>query len=393
VQSYKVGAGTPSKRGVLVVGPIPRARSYIGGVGTLIRTQLEHWQLPFPVAHLNTELWSREYGTVGKFTLRHLAAFGINSVRLGWAVIRQRPRLVHIHSSIGLGLLKDMVFASGVRWVLRRPVVLQVHFSVVDAILFSRVAILRRWQLRWLAGCCDRLALLSQNVLQDFCALLPVRSAAVLREKSIVLPNFTDIPSQATEGAPSLPINIFFIGNVGQRKGAYDLIGAARQLKRLNVAPFRVTLAGPFDSADDQQRLASMVEDSGLQEVVSFLGPVSGDAKARAFRQAHVFVLPSYGEGVPISLLEAMAYGLPVVVTKVGGIPETITSGQEGYLLPVGDTGALVGALRELVQKPTLREQMGKAARARAEKCHSIMAYFHELQSLYAGLSVSPAHD
>ena len=96
-----------------------------------------------------------------------------------------------------------------------------------------------------------------------------------------------------------------------------------------------------------------------------------------------LFVLPSLAEGTPVSMLEAMACGLPVVASKVGGIPEVVTDGVEGSLVPVQDTEALARTLASYVRDPALRRQRGEAARARVEAAFSMRAMLAEYGKLY----------
>jgi glycosyltransferase involved in cell wall biosynthesis len=108
------------------------------------------------------------------------------------------------------------------------------------------------------------------------------------------------------------------------------------------------------------------------------------------FREASIFALPSYGEGVPVSLIEAMSYGLPSVVTNVGGIPETVKEGVEALIISPGDISALSAALVRLLKAPDLRIRLGQAARLRSQKCYSSQAFFMALRELYTSLNCLP---
>lgn len=375
---------------VLVVGPIPPIQNYVGGIGTLIMTQLARWELPLSVAHFNTELWAREFGDTGRFRPRHLLAFVINGFRLSAALRRYRPAVMHFHTSIGLALVKDMLLAAWGRWIFRCKVVLHVHYGVVDAILLVRSPCMRRLQLRTLMLACDRLVFLSESVVREMAAMLPPAAAARLQAMASVLPNFTEVPLAPREIRPvgATPLIVFFIGNIGHRKGAYDLVRASARIVQQCEVPFRLVFAGPFDSPEDARCMTALVEELGLSRCVRFIGPVTGEAKTEAFRTADIFALPSYGEGVPVSLIEALAFGIPVVVSDVGGIPETVTDGLEGFLLHPGQVEVMAATLGRLIEDPELRRKMGCAGRARAEQCYSVGAYFKALHRLYSGLKL-----
>ena len=116
------------------------------------------------------------------------------------------------------------------------------------------------------------------------------------------------------------------------------------------------------------------------------LGRLSHEETAALYAQCDVFVLPTYREGFPVSVLEAMAASLPVVATPVGAIPDAIRDGREGHLVPVRDASALAEKLSELVENPEGRRAMGRAARERVERHFSVEVVVAELEALYDAL-------
>jgi glycosyltransferase involved in cell wall biosynthesis len=99
-------------------------------------------------------------------------------------------------------------------------------------------------------------------------------------------------------------------------------------------------------------------------------------------------VLPSYAEGLPMSLLEAMAAGCPVVATRVGGIPDLVTDGVDGLLIPPGDPHALAAALQRILRDPVFAQQLGNAARQTIANRYTAERSLERLEQLYAGLGV-----
>ena len=204
---------------VLLVGPIPRAESYVGGIAMLIITQLNNWQLRTSVAHFNTELWARDFGSTGRLRLSHIVAFCINTIRLAWVTACARPVIVHFHSSIRLALLKDLALALGVRWLYRSKVVFQIHYAMAESILLSRSPRFRRFQIRLLMISSDRIVFLSRNVIDDMASMLSPKAAASFRLKSSILPNFTEIPPNMDRHPKnSEPLRFFFYWECGTQK-------------------------------------------------------------------------------------------------------------------------------------------------------------------------------
>jgi glycosyltransferase involved in cell wall biosynthesis len=120
------------------------------------------------------------------------------------------------------------------------------------------------------------------------------------------------------------------------------------------------------------------------------LGWVSGPAKDRELQQATVYVLPSYIEGLPMGVLEAMAAGTPTIATKVGGIPDAIDDGAMGFLVEPGDVNALADRISKLLADPALRERFASEARARIVSTFSPERVLARLEDVYRRLGAQP---
>ena len=225
---------------------------------------------------------------------------------------------------------------------------------------------------------------MSESIRNELAGQLAVADHALLGRKARVMYNFTPLPELAAQdGRSGQPVTLFFIGNIGQRKGVFDLITAVARLQAQEVPPFQVVLAGPFDNAATEAELKRRIDEASLGPRVQFTGPVLGSRKESLFRSADIFVLPSYGEGLPMSLLEAMSYAMPSVSTEVGGIPEVLVDGESGYLIKPGDIEGLCAALAKLMGSAGLRKRMGQCGRARVERCHAPGQYLRSLEAIY----------
>lgn len=176
-------------------------------------------------------------------------------------------------------------------------------------------------------------------------------------------------------------INMLFIGKVCKEKGIYELLDAIKEIERDDSGAVHLVIAGPGDAASLNSEIAAR----GLSEVVEYVGPIYGDAKDRHLREADLLVLPSYFEGLPIVLLEAGVYGLPSLATAVGGIPELISDGVNGFLCEPKNVEALVATIRRYIADPSLLGTQGIAA-AQAVRKYYPEAVVAELEQLYKSI-------
>ncbi|MBC7952363.1 MAG: glycosyltransferase family 4 protein [Rhodospirillaceae bacterium] len=178
-------------------------------------------------------------------------------------------------------------------------------------------------------------------------------------------------PTQRPDGK----IRVLFVGRVGLRKGVPNLIHAFRRL----AGSAELHLVGPVEAG-----MEPILSKAGPGVVVR--GPLPGGALAAEYGAAHVFCLPSLEEGLPLTLLQAMACGLPVVASPQTGAADVIDPGQEGLIVPSGDPDALAEALASLIADPDARHAMGAAARARVAHGHGWGDYAERAVAAYGRL-------
>jgi glycosyltransferase involved in cell wall biosynthesis len=160
-------------------------------------------------------------------------------------------------------------------------------------------------------------------------------------------------------------VQLLFVGWVERAKGVFELLESVEQLVVREGIDVSLTLAGRGSALVEAQ---SWVRTHSLNSRVTFAGWVDGPEKTSLYAAADIFVLPSYAEGLPNSMIEAMAAGLPVVVTSVGSIPDAVHDSYNGLLVPPRDVTALTRALLRLSATPTERQGLGTAARAVARE-------------------------
>jgi glycosyltransferase involved in cell wall biosynthesis len=207
---------------------------------------------------------------------------------------------------------------------------------------------------------------------------LGVQARTCAVERSIVIPNAVDVdafrPADMNDGAAHAV-------SVGRLKAPKDFVTLVRALAYTDAAPLRLSIVG---DGPDRELVEQEIAAAGVCDRVACVGE-SHDVPG-VLSGADIFVLSSRSEGMPISLLEAMASSLPVVATRVGGVPEVVADGETGLLVPPGDARALGAALARLAGNPELRRRLGAAGRLRAEREFSLARFRERHLALYRRL-------
>ncbi|MCC5582135.1 glycosyltransferase family 4 protein [Microtetraspora sp. AC03309] len=205
----------------------------------------------------------------------------------------------------------------------------------------------------------DHWLVLGQSLAVDY-----QRSLGLSHTPIEVLYNPVVMPADRSRPArTSRSLAVVSLGRVGRRKGSYDLVRAVELLPADLRTRLHVVLAGD----GEVEQLRTVVAARGLDEVIEVAGWIEPPERDQLLRGADIFVLPSYHEGLPMALLEAMAHGVIPITTPVGGIPEAVTDGVDGLLVPPGDPARLAAALQRLSQDDELRTRLSEAARQRAQ--------------------------
>ncbi|WP_242623501.1 glycosyltransferase family 4 protein [Pseudonocardia sediminis] len=197
-----------------------------------------------------------------------------------------------------------------------------------------------------------------------------------------VIANPVQLPARTASGGPG-PVRVVFLGPMREDKGFFHLLDAWSAMTREPGCPTaRLVVAGD----GDRHRVVARVAELGITSSVELLPWQDVEAVGELLASAHALVLPSLAEGQPMSVLEAMAHGLCVVASAVGGIPEMLDGGDAGVLVPPDDVGRLGDALIQVVRDPLRRTALGQAARARVERHHDVHVVWQRLDDLYREL-------
>ncbi|MEW6498567.1 MAG: glycosyltransferase family 4 protein [Cyanobacteriota bacterium] len=350
---------------VIMLGPSLKEKGGMGSVGTLIQNTAP---AGVQIQHIST--WDGEPSR--QSSVHRLKVFIGALIVFLWKLLKGEVDVVHIHlAERGSALRKAIITL--IAMAFRKPVFMHAHgceFHAFHGQLRPRI----KQVLNWVLQQSTYLIALSESWKDYY-----VTNCGLRAEQVVVLPNPVEIPKNVPDRADShKKINIVFLGRIGKRKGVYDLLQAFAKLAPEHREKAEVILAG----IGEMEKAQSLAESLDIQQHVKFPGWVDPKLRNQLLFKADVFVLPSYNEGLPMALLEAMSWGLPVITTPVGGIPEVITDKENGLLVNPGDVQQLSQALQSLITSQSLRLNLGSAARQRVAPL-DVKLYSQSLFELY----------
>ncbi|GAB4433220.1 MAG: glycosyltransferase family 4 protein [Cyanobacteria bacterium J069] len=337
-----------------------------GGIVSVQQLILEQADSTVEIEHIAT--------LIDGSPLQKIQAFLGALLELSSRLLRQDVSLVHIHVSERGSAFRQAITVL-ISKIFKKPVALHTHGSEFHE-FYTKLPGWMQSSLSWIYRKCDRFIVLSESW-KDFY----VQALGLQPERVVVLPNAVKIPEQVPQriGAENNNILFVFFGRIGQRKGAFDLVRSLSLLPLECRSRLRLVMAGDGEVA----QLRRLVSELQLEEIVSVKDWVSPEQREDLSRRASVFLLPSYNEGLPMALLEAMSWGLAVVTTPVGGIPGLIQHKENGLLVEPGDIYQLADAIKLLVENDKVRADLGHAARESVLPFGS-QKYWASLTQVYA---------
>jgi glycosyltransferase involved in cell wall biosynthesis len=274
-------------------------------------------------------------------------ADGLKAVLRFIGEIVQSYDLVHIHLSYGASFYRKLLFFLIAR-MSRKRTIIHLHGSRFQEFYDEAPAVVKRL-ISYMFNNADAVLVLSRQW-QNFVGRISVNPEVhILFNGSFP----RELPARQSNEVPV----ITFMGRLGSRKGIYDLIEAFDRL-RAKGCRAELLLCGDGDT----DKVSEIVRARGLESCVKVLGWVEGDQKEAIYLRSDIFILPSYNEGLPGAIVEAMSYGLPVIASDVGGIPEAVNDGVNGILVRAGDVTAITQAMGALLRDPARRRKMGLAS-------------------------------
>ena len=305
----------------------------------------------FDVKHIRIQ-FSQNIEGLQRFTPKKGLLFAKYFLQLVARCISYRPDYVLMVPAFAKNpFIVTYFYAFVSRIILRRKIILWVHSNNVRQSYDRGNILLRRWTRNIFAlsslvvPVADSLAKSNYNFFSSPDKLRTIHNG---------IPVEVSERATATEG-----IQVTFLSNMDVNKGWKLLYDAAELLCR-DIREVRFAFYGSSTNNSPEREIIQQFESSPYKDRIRYFGPIYGKAKATVLSETDIFCFPSFNEAFPLVNLEALAYGLPIVATDVGGIPEEVIDGKGGFLIEQGRLSGLVESLRKLITDGELRKQMGE---------------------------------
>lgn len=288
--------------------------------------------------------------------------------KLIWVCITDRQvKILHIHhASRGSFMRKSVLVMIGK--LFGKKVILHIHGGGFHN--FYNRSRLMKPVIRWALQTSDAVICLSEMWKKYY-------SSTFKLKRLVIINNVIEKPA-ITGHVQNGTLNLLFLGHINQKKGVFDLL----QVLASNRDQFKQKVKVTFGGIGEVERLEKEIADNQFNGDVKFAGWVNGEKKAELLNKCDVYILPSYFEALPISILEAMSYGKPVISTYIGGIPEIVKPGFNGWLFQPGDKGALGTIISEAMTNKELLKEYGNNSLSIA-KNYTPESVFQSLKELY----------
>lgn len=344
------------KKVILQVGPSLKDK---GGMVTVMQSIINSSILKkYNIIHIPTYVYKRK-----------VILFFTSILKIFFYKIFYRVELAHIHmASYGSFYRKSIIIS--ICKILHIKVVLHCHGACFEK-FYNSLKNKKKEYIKKSFAKAEKVIVLSESWKEFF-------KTIVDENKIIVMYNSVNVPNEQNKNNLNTIPTGLFLGRIGERKGAYDLIDVVKKLTNEGIK-LKILMAG--DGEIDKAK--EVVKKDNLEDNIEILGWIDNDKRREYLETSDFYILPSYDEGMPMSVLEAMSYSLPVITTDVGGIPEMIQNEENGILVKPGDNEAIEKAIKKILENDNLRRKVSENAYKTILNKFNFEKYEEGLEKLY----------
>lgn len=284
--------------------------------------------------------------------------------------------IVHIHTADGASAKRKWIFASYAK-LFKKKILVHIHLGNEKKLLKPNAD----YYLLKLLHIADNIIVLSPQWKRWLLETMP-------GAKDITYILYNPCTPVHRDNSIAKKNQILLAGTICKRKG-YDTALKGFSLIAKKYPDWKIVFAGNpyllegFDELEDGKRLAKEYE---IEEQVEWLGWISGEKKERVFNETSIYCLASTGEGFPMGVLDAWAYGIPCIMTPVGGIPDIVKDGEQGLLFPIGDSTKMAEALNKLIENKALRANIVNETDKLISTTFNITTICNQLDDIYKSI-------
>lgn len=321
-------------KNVLFIGPHYNQRGGIASVLNVYSKSIPHFNF-IPTYNKKNTVYNFFYFVVAVFKF------------LGKMIGNRNIKIVHLHAASHGSFLRKSILVIIAR-IFGKKTVLHIHSGGFK--MFYNESKLQ-FIIRYILNITDELVCLSDEW-KDYFDSITKKNKSIVVNNPVVLPlTLINKPVEYNK-----PVSVLFLNHIKTDKGLFDLVDFFKENKVWLKNSFKLNIAG----AGELEKLEKMIDENELHEMIEYKGWVSGKEKDDLIQQNDVFILTSYYEGLPMSILESMALGKPIIATNVGGIPRIVKPHENGWLVKPGNLNELAVVFKEIKACPAILENYGK---------------------------------
>tara|TARA_B100000378_G_scaffold206253_1_gene169517 strand:+ start:20798 stop:21916 length:1119 start_codon:yes stop_codon:yes gene_type:complete len=319
-------------------------KNHRGGIGGVIETYSKYFE------EFNFLCSFYKYDTSLKGKVEMSVNFFGAILKLLWKLTFNKSfKIVHLHGAAKGSLFRKYVLFKITKSVFNRTVIFHCHASEMKQ-FYLEGSIFTKKVCENFFNNVDLIICLSRSWEEFFSSNFRPKAIEVL-ENIVQNPNVAGLKKKKVD----YPIEFLFLGYLGDRKGIFDLITVIDENKDLLRGKFKLIVGGNGDA----EKLNNILKDKQLFDLVEYKGWISGELKSRLLLNSDVYILPSYNEGLPLSILEAMSYGNAIISTNVGGIAEVVKPSINGFIIEPGNYLQINETIISFLNYPSLAAEFG----------------------------------
>lgn len=323
----------------------------------------------------------KKLSDVGRLSFNNAAAFVVYFFKYSFHLITKKPELLYLPISQNKkAFVRDSIFID-IAKLFNKKILLHLHGSYFKEFYKQSGEVFKRYIEHTLKNI-DGMIVLGNSLKYIFEGLIP-------EEKIYVVENGIDIPDCKKQiNVNKTGKRVLFLGNLKESKGIYDVLKAVPEVISKNKDSV-FTFVGGWDKNKEKtgEEVEKLIKELKIpQENIEFTGPLISDDKNEILNNSDVFVFPALNEGLPLVILEALAFGLPIITTDAGCIEEVVKDGENGFIVDKHDVKAIAGYINLLFDNEELRM---KISRNNIEKyknnymaCHFSRRFFNVLEEI-----------